>query len=146
MQSLAAHRKSQREGSARYRARHPERVQETNRRMNARNPRKSQEWISINREQSMVTRSRANAKANGYEHTITEEDIYIPDVCPVLGIELTWGGDRQSVPSLDRIDNNKGYVPGNVVVISWRANWLKSNATMDELQRIVNFYIDLLEE
>jgi hypothetical protein len=40
-------------------------------------------------------------------------------------------------PSLDRIDNTKGYVPGNVWVISWRANDLKRNATLEELKLLV---------
>lgn len=40
-------------------------------------------------------------------------------------------------PSLDRVDNTRGYVPGNVLVISWKANQIKSNATLAELESIV---------
>lgn len=42
-------------------------------------------------------------------------------------------------PSLDRWDSSKGYVPGNVFVISYRANTLKNSATLDEALRIVKY-------
>lgn len=59
-------------------------------------------------------------------------DIFIPDRCPILDIPLFFseGKKTDNTPSLDRIDNNKGYVKGNIRVISFRANALKSN--MDE--------------
>jgi len=44
-----------------------------------------------------------------------------------------------NVPSVDRIDPTKGYIKGNVEVISWRANHLKNNATVEELEAIVNY-------
>jgi hypothetical protein len=50
---------------------------------------------------------------------------------------------RDSRASLDRIDNTKGYVPGNVVVVSYRANRIKSDATAQELLRIARFYAQL---
>lgn len=40
-------------------------------------------------------------------------------------------------PSLDRIDSSKGYVKGNVRVISARANMLKNNATVEELTLVL---------
>jgi hypothetical protein len=46
-------------------------------------------------------------------------------------------------PSLDRIDNNKGYIKGNVEVISWKANIMKSNASPEEL---VEFAKAILEK
>lgn len=48
--------------------------------------------------------------------------------------------DRDYSPSLDRIDNRLGYVKGNVIVVSHRANAIKRDATLDELRRIVAFY------
>jgi hypothetical protein len=42
-------------------------------------------------------------------------------------------------PSLDRINNMKGYVPGNVKIISWRANHLKSNGTALEHEKIAQY-------
>ena len=69
------------------------------------------------------------------------EDIVIPKKCPVLGIRLRqWRGyPRPSSPSLDRIVPRKGYVPGNVCVISHRANMLKGDATWSELKKLARF-------
>lgn len=71
---------------------------------------------------------------------ITVADLEIPTVCPVLGIPITIAsglGSKPGAPSLDRIDNTKGYIKGNVRVISSRANRLKADATLDELILIV---------
>jgi hypothetical protein len=68
---------------------------------------------------------------------IEVSDIVIPTHCPILGIELSWkeGGPRAPwKPSLDRIDSSKGYVKGNVQVISYRANVLKRDMTLEEAQ------------
>src|SRR6266481_1415047 len=42
-------------------------------------------------------------------------------------------------PSLDRIDPSKGYIKGNIAVISFRANRLKGNATLDEIRKVINY-------
>jgi hypothetical protein len=75
------------------------------------------------------------------EVTITEADIVIPDRCPVFGWEFDFnlGGKSPRRPSLDRIDSSKGYVPGNVQVISWRANQIKTDATPDEIAALNQF-------
>jgi hypothetical protein len=75
------------------------------------------------------------------------DDISIPDHCPILGIPLfprrgKQGGSDNS-PSLDRIEGKFGYVKGNVIVISNRANRLKSDATIKELRDIASFYATL---
>lgn len=49
-------------------------------------------------------------------------------------------GPRPDSPTLDRLDNTKGYVRGNVIVVSYRANRLKSDATIYELRRLAEFY------
>jgi len=63
--------------------------------------------------------------------------------CPVLGTLLDWslqrgngGNPVPNSPSLDRIDPSKGYVKGNVWVISYRANAIKNDATHEELKRV----------
>ncbi len=94
---------------------------------------------------AMLNNSKQRAKVAGLDHNITIEDLIIPDFCPVLGIKLDIG-DRKtkgSAPSIDRIDNSKGYVKGNIMIISNRANMLKNNATIDELIKIGNFYQSL---
>ena len=69
------------------------------------------------------------------EHTITVVDVIIPDLCPMLGIPLAMsvGAPSNNSPSLDRIDSSKGYIPGNVWVISHKANSMKRDATREEL-------------
>ena len=84
--------------------------------------------------------ARQRAKAKDFEFSITLVDVTIPDTCPVLGIELEMGNeDRDTSPSIDRIDNNKGYTPDNVRIISYRANRLKSNATPEELEAVIKY-------
>ena len=85
---------------------------------------------------------RRAAKAN-VPCTITSKDILVPDVCPVLGIALVIGngGMQDNSPTLDRIVPDLGYVPGNVTVISWKANKLKGNNTDPELFEKVAKYI-----
>jgi hypothetical protein len=73
--------------------------------------------------------------------TITIHDIVIPEFCPLLGIRLEpgkgTGGAKAASPSLDKIRPELGYVPGNVWVISHRANVIKSDATLSELRMLV---------
>lgn len=92
----------------------------------------------------MLYGCRDRAKQRGLECTITIEDIesVMVDVCPVLDIPLTvneLGSSRDNSYSLDRIDNNKGYVPGNIQIISGKANNMKSNATLEELEALVAY-------
>lgn len=67
----------------------------------------------------------------------------MPDVCPVLGIPIDYGAkgiNNPNAASVDRIDNKKGYVPGNVVIVSFRANELKRDASLDEMRALLRFY------
>lgn len=90
-----------------------------------------------------LTEAGRRARDKGIEFSITTENIFCPMVCPVLGIPLVYGAkDGKVAPnlaSLDRIDNRRGYVPGNVHVISWRANALKSDGTLAELEAVVRY-------
>lgn len=87
------------------------------------------------------SRVKSRAKRLGIPFTITVDDIVVPSICPVLGIEISVKHGRKGMhpnsPSLDRIDPYKGYVPGNVRVISGRANLLKSDATPEELEAVL---------
>ena len=64
----------------------------------------------------------------------------LPEYCPVLPwIRLDYGnnhGDRNMWASIDRIDPRIGYVAGNVRIISFRANVLKSNGTPEEIMAV----------
>ena len=92
---------------------------------------------------SMFQNAKGRAKKQGIPFAITKDDIVIPDTCPVLGIRLEWGVGlgrmNDGSPSLDKIVPELGYVPGNVCVISWRANRLKSDATLAELESVCNY-------
>lgn len=102
---------------------------------------------STSPERTMVNTARARAKKRGIDFSITHEDVHIPDVCPVLGIQLhshlgssSKGGGWDDSPSIDRIDNNKGYTPDNIVVVSWRANRVKSHISIEEIRKLLEFY------
>ncbi len=93
-----------------------------------------------NPKQIMLNGARERAKKGGYPCTITTADIIIPEFCPLLGLRLArnQGGNVQpNSPSLDKIRPELGYVRGNVWVISHRANSLKNNATIEELQTLI---------
>ena len=99
---------------------------------------KQRKWMDNNPEKVILSHAKTRAKKKGIEFTIDSTDVVIPDVCPILGITLQMGGtDYNNSPSLDRIDSTKGYIKGNVWVISWRANRIKSDSTLEELEKIV---------
>lgn len=81
----------------------------------------------------------------GLPFSLSVEDIQVPEFCPVLGIRLVRGKGKphDNSPSLDRIVPNKGYVRGNVIVISRRANQIKSNAHPGELALVASFFLTL---
>lgn len=92
-------------------------------------------------EKAILQLAKDRARRDGYACTITEADIVIPQFCPLLGIRLERGkgvgGMLPSSPTLDKIRPDLGYVPGNVWVISHRANSIKSDATLAELRTLV---------
>jgi hypothetical protein len=99
---------------------------------------KATTWNSSpdNAARRLYTLVKSRAKRVGTPFELDVSDIHIPETCPILGIPLfrTPGTRTDNSPSLDRIDNNLGYVKGNVWVISTKANIMKSNASPDELK------------
>jgi hypothetical protein len=85
---------------------------------------------------------KSRCKRTGREFSIELEDIIIPEKCPVFGFELKREDKRtwMYAPSVDRIDSSKGYIKGNVTVVSRRANILKRDATVKELELLLNYY------
>ena len=88
---------------------------------------------------------QASAKARGIPFDLKPTDIDeigIPITCPVLGIPLFFhrGKVQEDSISFDRIDSSKGYTKDNIVVVSYRVNKIKNNATLDELKKIVEYY------
>jgi len=98
-------------------------------------------WRIKNPARYMVSQIKSRATKRGIDFNLKEEDITIPDTCPVLGIPLKYGGNKNkdNSPSVDRIDNSKGYTKDNICVISYRANSLKSNATIKEIEAVLKY-------
>lgn len=92
-------------------------------------------------ERHILRGAKKRAKEKSLDFSLSKEDIFIPNKCPILNIPLIKGEkySNDNSPSLDRIDNNKGYVKGNIIVISQRANMLKSNGSAEEHEAIAKF-------
>lgn len=144
------YRKINRESIARMRAEDPERFRAINRACRERNPQKyvdrTREWCKRVPGRYLWYNARQRAKKFSVPFDLELEDVVIPEFCPVLGIPLeqTVQGRRgfhPNSPSIDRVIPEKGYVRGNVCVISNRANWIKRDATAAELRAIAD-YID----
>lgn len=88
---------------------------------------------------------KSSAKKRNIPFDLTMVDLNnlsFPITCPVLGIKLEWntGSAKDSSYSIDRIDSDLGYTIDNIVVISNRANTLKRDATLKELQLLSEYY------
>jgi hypothetical protein len=99
-------------------------------------------WRANNLPRILWNSARHRAKRFGHLFAIKPTDIVVPEFCPVFGTLLErarWGKPGPNSPTLDRIDNAKGYVPGNIAVISKYANDLKSCGTAWEHYRIAQW-------
>lgn len=90
-------------------------------------------------EYGMWCNAKKRAIRRGIPFAINLTDIRIPNKCPILGVTLQVGTGvfHNDSPSLDCKIPELGYVPSNIWVISWRANKIKSDATVEELEAIV---------
>ena len=102
---------------------------------------KGREYYRRKIKNRMLNAARARSKSKNLDFSIDETDFDIPEKCPLLGIDLFIADGRKAVknnsPSLDRIDSKKGYVKGNVWVISHRANTIKSDACVEEIEKLL---------
>lgn len=104
---------------------------------------KSRQWQKDYPIKKMVTKAKQKAREKGIEFNIDVEDIIVPEFCPLLGIPLEFGAGKGSnhnpnLVSLDRIDPTKGYIKGNVQVLSLLANKMKHNASQEQLITFAN--------
>lgn len=90
----------------------------------------------------IIRNSKFMAKRRGIYFNLKYSDFEIPEYCPILGIKLKYtsesGGNDPAHASLDRIDNSKGYIKGNVIVVSRLANAMKNEATFNQLKLFCN--------
>lgn len=103
-------------------------------------------WRKNNPHQNLIHLARNRAKKLGLPHTITLETLYWPTHCPIRGVELIYGGagtgratSRKNFASLDRHRPTEGYTPENTVVLSHEANRLKSDHTVESLERLLRY-------
>lgn len=128
------------------------------------NPDHGKKWVSENKDKVRKIKQRQHhshsmaqhlwigakrrARENNYPFDIEIEDIVVPEFCPLLNIPMFKVGKvkTSNSPSLDKVIPSRGYVRGNIQVISFRANSLKSDATLDELKSIVRGLESFLKE
>lgn len=100
-----------------------------------------------NQERCMWHRTKQRAKRQKIIFDIEISDIQIPTHCPILGIQLEFAGENwDNSPSIDKIIPELGYVKGNIHVISMRANRIKSDATLKELQMLTTYMENINDE
>jgi hypothetical protein len=91
-----------------------------------------------NIEVELLHHAKSRSLLKNLEFNITKEDITIPSTCPIFGVTLNFE-NKNNVPTLDRIDSSKGYIKGNIQVISFKANRLKNNGTIEEFKKIISY-------
>ena len=89
----------------------------------------------------ILYRAKASAKRRGIIFDLSEDDFDLVDICPILLIPIVFGvgNNHPGTASLDRIDNTQGYIKGNIRIISNRANTIKSNLTLEQAERLVEY-------
>ena len=102
----------------------------------------------LNVRKEMLSKSKSRAKMKGVSFSLSLDDIYIPKVCPVLGIPIRRGNKVccNNSPTLDKIDPSLGYVPENVAVISLKANAIKGDGTAAEHRLIADWINKMTHE
>ena len=95
----------------------------------------------------MLREAKRRSKKRNIYFNITLDDITMESRCPILGTLFKVGRENwQNSPSLDRIDNRRGYEKGNVIVVSLMANSIKNQATPEQIKKVGDFYAKLYEE
>lgn len=96
----------------------------------------------------MIRQIKYSAKRRNIEFDLTYEDIKLPRYCPLLELKLDYESKNASNPlhpSIDRIDNTKGYIKDNIIVLSRQANAMKNEATSEQLRTFSKNLINFLD-
>ena len=95
----------------------------------------------------MLREGKRRSKKRNIYFNITVNDFKIGNECPILGMPFKVGKENwQDSPSLDRIDNRRGYEKDNVIVVSMMANSIKNQATPKQIKQVGDFYEKLYAE
>jgi hypothetical protein len=88
---------------------------------------------------NILQQAKRRAKLKNVPFDITADDIEVPEYCPVLGIKLAVNKNhaKDNSLSIDRIIPELGYVKDNVAIISFKANTIKSNASIEDLEKVL---------
>lgn len=85
--------------------------------------------------------AKARAQKQGIQFDLTKEWLLenLNDVCPLLGVPFTYGMGKTTpaTPTIDRKDPKKGYTQDNCWVISAKANRIKTDASVEEITRVL---------
>lgn len=132
-----------------YRDRNLEKKSEASRKWYLNNKEKMKEWYKKRYYKRkledpigyLLNRVKIKATREKREFNLTREDIVIPAVCPILLIPIRLNDERmnKNSVSIDRVDNSKGYIKGNVKLISLRANAHKSDMSKEDIQRLYEY-------
>ena len=108
----------------------------------------SSEWYHRTKEANLkkylLKYAKARAVKKKLPFDITEEDIVIPELCPIFNVPLVLG-DPRFAPSIDRTIPELGYIRGNIIVMSRLANMMKWDSNQEELLLFCNGMKQFLE-
>lgn len=94
------------------------------------------------RKHYLITKLSQQARMKKIPFDICVDDIEWVDKCPILGYNLDYfsiGGRKFNTVSFDKKDPTKGYTKGNVFIISNRANSIKSDMSLEQLERLLEY-------
>jgi len=89
--------------------------------------------------------AKMRSKKKNLEFNLTLE--YLINIknntCPILGHKILYmsGVDKNRSASLDRINPNKGYVMGNVKIVSFEGNTLKNRNDINSTYNVMKYQI-----
>lgn len=101
-----------------------------------------EQWKIDNIQRIILNKKRSHAKEYNFDFNLELNDIIIPKYCPVFGIELkvVFNTRADESISVDRINSNLGYIKGNIIIVSWKANRLKGEADINQMKLVYDNY------
>jgi hypothetical protein len=101
------------------------------------------------KEYKLLASARRRAKLESLPFNLELEDVVIPEYCPVLGIKINKEVEvyrQDDSPSIDKLIPALGYVKGNIHIMSWRANMLKRDASLQEMSQVFKWFSAEMEK